>query len=198
MSYEYKDLKIDGKIKISPSGFGAFYSNPNYWYRQNILKENIFTGNTMTVAGSIIHRRTELYWLGLEPIDDTEELEYIDRYKDNVSVNDWEVIDRVTNLWKAMEVALKDYPKPDKMEQSIVFEIPDSKYYLAGTYDYKRGTTLGDIKTTSQSQKKIKVSHRIQILCYELARRMNYSKIMSMHEDECRKVYNEEFTIKHT
>ena len=180
MSYEYKDLKIDGKIKISPSGFGNFYSNPNYWYKQNILKENIFTGNTLTVAGSIIHRRCELYWLGLEPIDDKEELAYLDRYKDNVSVNDWEVIDRVTNLWKAMEVTLKDYPKPDKMEQSIVFEIPDSKYYLAGSYDALRGNTVIDIKTTSQSQKKIKVGHRLQLLIYALILRLNGEPIDSI------------------
>lgn len=168
----YNDIKIEGKIRLGASSFANFYENPKAWYKNQILKDNDFKGNTQTVIGSLIHKRLELYWKGL-PYDSDKEFEYVTQFKDLPEVNEWEVYNTVDKIWEMLQTELIGIYKPTEMEVPIIFEIPTSdKYFIGGSYDYARDNVLGDIKTTSSTQKTIKVSHRQQILFYELCRRL--------------------------
>lgn len=174
MGLEYNDIKIENKSRISPSSFTMFYNNPYEWYKNNVLKENTFKGNTDTVVGSIIHHRLEQLWTNQDKIiDEQYELDYIDQHRDVVEVDEWKVADEVGRLWETLETEVLLLPIPTSVENSVVFEIPNSDYFVGGTYDYMRDNVLGDIKTTSVTPKKIKVGHRIQLLLYWLCLRMN-------------------------
>jgi len=170
--FEYDDIKIDGKLRLSPSSFNNFYLNGKAWYNQNVLKVDKFTGNTATVLGTILHARIGAYWKGIE-IDTDEELKYLDRYKENPEVDDWKVADMLTNLWDIVAEHITQMEKPTEVEQRVVFEIPKSDIFIGGTYDYRTKSKLGDIKTVSQTPKSIKVSHKIQLYIYLLIMRMN-------------------------
>jgi len=181
MGITYNDIKIEGKTKFSPSGFANFYENPKYWYEQQITKENIFRGNTNTVVGTFIHSRIEEYYLkGIDPSDGflDSEMEYLNQYKDVVEVDEWQVVNDVTRLWSIVKQHCDSIDKPSSLEESVVFEIPNTDYYIAGTYDYMIGTNiLGDYKTASTTPKKIKLGHKIQLYIYSLAMAMNGKSI---------------------
>jgi hypothetical protein len=170
--FEYNDIQEEGKFRISPSSFSNFYENSGSWYKQNVLKENTFKGNTATVVGTILHARIGAYWTGVTWDTETE-MDYIAKYDDNPEVDCWKIADLVANLWDIVPDHLSQINKPIEVEQEVKFSIPNSDYILAGTFDYLRADTIGDIKTISQTPKAIKVNHRIQILIYELIRRMN-------------------------
>jgi hypothetical protein len=170
--FEYNDIQEEGKFRISPSSFSSFYENSGSWYKQNVLKENTFKGNTATVVGTILHARIGAYWTGVTWDTETE-MDYIAKYDDNPEVDCWKIADLVANLWDIVPDHLSQMDKPIEVEQEVKFSIPNSDYILAGTFDYLRADTIGDIKTISQTPKAIKVNHRIQILIYELIRRMN-------------------------
>lgn len=173
MSLEYNDIKIDGKIRIGASSFPLFYENPKSFYKNQILKQNNFRGNTNTVIGSLIHSRIEHYWQGI-PHNEDDEFNYVTQYKDLPEVNEWEVYNQVDKIWEMLQTEIIGIPKPSEIEVPVLFEIPNSdKYFIGGSYDYLRGNVIGDLKTTSTSQKSIKVSHRQQILFYELCRRLD-------------------------
>lgn len=173
MSLEYNDIKIEGKIRIGASSFPLFYENPKSFYKNQILKQNNFRGNTNTVIGSLIHSRIEHYWQGI-PHNEDDEFNYVTQYKDLPEVNEWEVYSQVDKIWEMLQTEIIRIPKPSEIEVAVLFEIPNSdKYFIGGSYDYLRGNVIGDLKTTSTSQKSIKVSHRQQILFYELCRRLD-------------------------
>lgn len=172
MGITYNDIKIDGKTRFSPSGFSTFYENPQSWYKNNITKTGNFRGNTATVVGSIIHKRMENYWNNT-PTNQEEEFNYIDLHKDNADVDEWKVADEVNRLWSMLQVEIPAMERPTNIEEAVIFEIPNTDYFIGGTYDYKRGDVLGDIKTTATTPKSIKVGHRIQLLLYALALKMS-------------------------
>lgn len=172
--FKYNDIKIDGKIRLSPSSFCNFYESAGNWYKTQILKDNEFTGNTNTVVGTIIHARLGAYWSGVKVDSDTE-LEYISQYDANPEVDCWKVADDVDRLFEAICEEHSEFlrDKPEEVEQSLQFEIPDSEYFIGGTFDYRRKNVLGDIKTISTTPKAIKFNHKFQLYTYEMLRRLN-------------------------
>ena len=170
--FEYNDIQVENKFRFSPSSFNNFYNNPKKWYEQQVLKQNTFKGNTQTVLGTIVHSRIGAYWLGI-PIDEEVEVEYISRYDDNPEVDCWKLKEQLDSIWDIVPDHITQMKKPTEIEKEVVFEIPNTDYILAGSLDYIREDTLGDIKTTSTTPKKIKVGHRIQLYLYLLALRMN-------------------------
>lgn len=167
MSLEYTSINIEGKTRISPSSLASFYMNANEWYTNNITKTTKFTGNKNTVIGTIIHSRLENLFKGIEN-DILAENEYIrnQEFIKDSEVNEY--IYELNRIWNGIENEVMLLDKPDSFEEQIVFEIPNSKYYIAGTYDYKRGNVLGDYKTASAkpSGNDISPSHRMQLLTY--------------------------------
>jgi len=170
--FEYDDIQIENKIRFSPSSFANYYENPYYWYKTQVMKENDFKGNTNTVIGTIIHARLASMWLGMD-YDTDVEVDYISKYDDNVEVDCWKIADTVTDIWNAILENKDILPKADVIEQSVSFEIPNSEYFIGGTFDYLYGSTIGDIKTIATTPKQIKFNHKFQIYLYLLALRMN-------------------------
>lgn len=173
MGLKYNDIKVsDGRFKLSPSAFSMFGGNPSKWYKEQVLKQGDFRGNTNTVVGTIIHNRIEEWFNGI-PSDLNKEDEYMQQFSDVGEFDVWEANNQVDSLWEVVKEQIGTWDKPTKMEQEVVFDIPDSNVTIAGTYDYLRGTTIGDYKTTSRSEKSIKISHKIQLACYIIALRAN-------------------------
>jgi len=57
--WDYYEENEPGVLKISPSQFHKFITQPWNWYRSQILKEDPFTGSTSTHLGTIVHRCCE-------------------------------------------------------------------------------------------------------------------------------------------
>lgn len=179
--FDYNDLKIEGKKRIRPSSMSKLFDHPAKWYKETILGQNSFFGNTNTVIGDIIHGRIHKYYDGIEPVDIDDELEYITTHKDNPDVNEWTVADEVDRIWDLVRLAyLEKYPKPDEAEGSVQFEIPNSKYYIGGSFDAIEGQTVIDFKTTSVTPKKITSAHRLQLLTYALILNLKGRKTNNM------------------
>lgn len=55
--FEHKQVEMpkDCIFKISPSSIGKFFSYPSVWYKEQVLGEKVFEGNTATVLGTICH-----------------------------------------------------------------------------------------------------------------------------------------------
>lgn len=179
--YDYNDIKIDGKTRISPSSLPRLYDSPSKWYKENILKEKSFFGNSATVFGTIVHARINRYYDGLEPTDLDSEFEYIETYKDNPDVDEWKIADDLERMWDLIRLDyLEKYPKPDSMEEAIVFEPPECNYFLGGSFDALEKNTVIDFKTTSRTPSKITVEHRLQLLMYALILNLQGRKVDKM------------------
>ena len=135
MSLEYNDKQIEDRIRISPSSLYDYYDNPARWFKRNVLKERDATNENL-IIGNIIHSRIEQYYKG-EAIDYDAELEYLDKFKDDPDIDEWNVTNTVLETWKYLENEyLPTTIKPDSMEQWIEY-IPRSNedVFIGGTYD---------------------------------------------------------------
>jgi hypothetical protein len=177
MSLTYKDIKIEGKVKISPSSLYDYYDNPSKWYSRNVkgIKE---MPNDSMIIGSLLHGRLERYYDNLG-VDTDEEAGYLESFSSNSGVNDWEILDVLEGTWKyLLNTWLPTTTRPTSQEQSIVFEPKsNSDVFVAGSYDYRRGNTIGDYKTCSLLPKKIKTHHKIQAYVYAFVLRANNQHI---------------------
>ena len=172
--FGYNDIILENKKRISPSSLTKLFDNPSKWYDEAIKGNKTFHGNTKTVIGNIIHGRIHKYYDGKEPIDIEEEFEMVERYRDNPDVDGQIVHKEVERIWDMIRLTyLEKYPKPDKMEEGILYEIPDSNYFIGGSYDALEGKTIIDFKTTTTTPKKINVGHRLQLLTYSLILALN-------------------------
>lgn len=58
--FKYNNGEKDGIFRISASQFSQFMDRPWEWYREKVLGEDGFTGNTSSVLGTIVHVGAEL------------------------------------------------------------------------------------------------------------------------------------------
>ncbi len=165
MSLEYNDIKIDGRIRISPSSFYLLFDNPAKWYKQTVdkIRDGV---NTNLVFGSIIHNRIEQLFNNL-PVDVIAEEAYINSFNDIVEVNAWEVYEMIEPTWNVLSEHLKTVEIPVGFEEELTY-IPttNNDIFIGGTYDYRYNNVVGDYKTTSTSQSGIKTHHKLQLLLY--------------------------------
>ena len=166
MSFEYNDKKIEGRIRISPSGMYNYYDNPSKWYKSNVLGQKMSI-NSQMVIGTLIHHRLEEFYNGrVHNLDD--EVEYLSRFKDTPEIDDWEVIETVDKTWEYLyDEFIPTMQKPDSFEEFIEY-IPATNpdIWVGGSYDYLRGNTVGDYKTANSIAKEIKTHHRVQLYIY--------------------------------
>ena len=82
MNFDYTEPTLPDNciFKISPSGIEKFFSSPVLWYKEHILGEKEFKGNTSTILGTIIHAFAEAYAKG-EPYSKEEVEEYLTKIK---------------------------------------------------------------------------------------------------------------------
>lgn len=170
MSLEYKDIKIDGRVRISPSSIYQLYDNPSKWWTKNVLgiKEPM---NNNLLIGTLIHNRIYRFFQKLE-VDYDEEVAYLQQFSNNPEINDWEVFDVVEETWKyLLEEHIPTMIKPTDMEVYVEY-IPKTNdtIFVGGSYDYRykndNRVILGDFKTANTVSKSIKTHHRLQLLIY--------------------------------
>jgi len=137
----------DGVFKISPSSFNTFMTKPHVWYREQVLGEDGFKGNTASVIGTIVHYIAEMYAKGLA-VDMDEIGQYITNQKDNPDV-DTAV---VRSSYKAMaEVLINDYVRknmPTEVEKFYSVDLGGG-VYVGGSIDAIDGITDSIIDSSS-------------------------------------------------
>jgi CRISPR/Cas system-associated exonuclease Cas4 (RecB family) len=167
--YDGRDhLPKDIKLRISPSSFNTFMSKPHEWYRQQILGEDKFEGNTSSVLGTVVHYVAECYAKG-ESVNKDEIEDYINSFEDNDEVD----ITVVRQNYKSMaEVLVNGYimsNKPTEVEKFLTVDLGDG-VYLGGSVDNLTGTMVVDYKTynSKSKPKSIPLGYKYQLLLYAL------------------------------
>lgn len=95
-----KNIIPENAIRISPSQLSKFFDNTPEWYRDTLLKEKIFKGNTATELGRVVHTAIE-HWTEYKEIPELEIIQYINSI-DNLDVDKGEI----EYHWRAMTDAL--------------------------------------------------------------------------------------------
>ncbi len=133
----------DGAFRISASQVSKFFDNTSQWYRENLLGETGFEGNTATNLGTIVHAGIEMFVTEGEV--DWEVLQtHIDSIDHPEIDNDY-----ITSQYATMIHAALPYVEnnmPDVVEEFIFHEILpgigaggslDARYYNGRIKDWK-------------------------------------------------------------
>ena len=166
----YDDSYDESEFRISPSGVEKFFSHTNIWYRENLMKEKHFLGNTSTVLGTCVHYLNEKC---LGTYDEyskafNEVRKYVTSFDWNIEVDQDKVFDNFEEMHEAFLPYIKDH-KPDYSEMQVSTPITDG-VVAAGTIDAYNSETgvLTDYKTYSSKTKpkSISTAYRYQMLVY--------------------------------
>lgn len=159
-------LPEDCIFKISPSSISKFFEFPVVWYKEQVLGEVQFKGNTSSVIGSIVHGLAECYAKGEETSKAMVE-PYIIKHKFNMDVN----VNMVRELYPDMAKALINeyvrHNKPTEVERSMCHQVKEG-VYVAGTFDNRTGSIMVDYKNVGTKPKtdKIPWNYYIQLMAY--------------------------------
>lgn len=85
-----KNILPENAFRISASQFNLFMTKPHQWFREQVLGEKSFTGNTASVLGTIIHYIAECVSLEKEVRKDHIEM-YISSFENNEEVDTSEI-----------------------------------------------------------------------------------------------------------
>jgi hypothetical protein len=181
----------EGAFRISASKFNTFMTAPHTWYREVVLDEAGFTGNTSSVIGTLVHYTAEQKALGLEP--DLSEIEqYLENHSNVIEYPDIDV-HVVRDSWKQMAMTLvNEYVLPNRNNleevEPFVYKELYPGYFPSGSIDRveKVGDStmrIVDYKTynSKTKPKSIPMYYKYQLLIYAYI----YSKPVS----EIRLVY---------
>lgn len=127
----------EGAFRISASQFNKFMSRPHEWYREQVLGESGFTGNTSSVLGTIVHGIAAAI-ANKEDVDKQEIENYISKFEGDEDVDCSVVRD---NYKQMAETLVNDYVlknMPTEVEPFVKYELqPD--YYPSGSIDAIQG-----------------------------------------------------------
>lgn len=186
-----KGILPDGAFRIGASSFSIFMDRPHQWYREKVLNEDGFVGNTSSVIGTIVHYCAECKASGREP--DQQEIE---NYIKNHSISriypdvDTQI---VRDSWKEMAMTLvNEYVLSNKNNleevEPFVYKELQPGYFPLGSIDRVEKVGNGsyrivDYKTYNSKTKptSIPMYYKYQLLIYAFI----YSKPVS----EIRLVY---------
>lgn len=147
----------DCVLKISPSSFANFIERPHHWYRTQILGEDVFDYNSMSVIGTIVHYCAEQVAKG----DEVDE-EAIEAFIASKEPKDDYDPERVRKGWYPIALALingyvtESMPNYLPVEEQHCADLGEG-IYAAGTTDVLQGTKedcmIVDYKTYSSKTK---------------------------------------------
>ncbi|MEE8598863.1 MAG: PD-(D/E)XK nuclease family protein [Dehalococcoidales bacterium] len=170
LDYSSSPMPETGVFKISPSAFAKFVERPHTWYREQILKENVFEYNTASVLGTIVHYCAEKVAKN-EEVD----IDEIEKYIGKWSPND----DYDPNIVKAQYIGMAERLVNDYVIDRQYLEVETqfhallkNEFYVAGTPDAMEGTKddclLCDYKSYSSKTKPktIPMHYKYQLLVY--------------------------------
>ena len=155
-----------GSFRISPSSFNGFMQYPHNWYREQVLGQGDFEGNTATVIGTLVHYVAEKVAKGETP-DKDQMMQYVENMSDIEDVNANEVL----SAYKRMaEVLVNDYVLkniPTTVEDFIAYDMGDG-VWVAGSVDAFDNGCVIDYKTYSSKTKpkSIPLGYKYQLLIY--------------------------------
>jgi len=163
----------EGALRISASQFNGFMSYPHSWYRENILGEDGFKGNTASVIGTCVHYIAEC--VGKDKTPKVSEIEqYIENHSNIIEYPDVDVHE-VRAQYKMMgEVLVNQYVLPNKpyrVEEFVSMELYPG-VFPSGSCDAVDGTDssacIVDYKTYSSKTKpkSIPLHYKYQLLIY--------------------------------
>jgi len=178
-NYETGDGIIpDGMIKLSPSRFERFFSKPHEWFRELIMQEGGFDGNSGSNIGNIIHATAEAEATG-QTLTDDEIQEFIDSLPELVDEkHPWMNLEHhvIRAAYPDMQELIREFVRenlPTSTEGYIWRQITP-RIVVAGSYDaYRVNPMTGnyivtDYKTTGEKlpPKSMSYSHKLQLYMY--------------------------------
>ena len=145
-----KGFLPEGAFRISASGFNGFMGYPHNWFRENVLGEQGFTGNTASVIGTCVHFIAECVGKGEQP-----DVEQIEQYITNQETDDYGDLNldvdvhEVRAQYQLMgETLVNQYVLPNmptEVEPFVSYELQPG-YFPSGSIDALQGTK--DSKST--------------------------------------------------
>ncbi len=164
--YDGMDQLPEGVFKISPSSFNTFMNRPHMWYREQVLGEGTFEGNTATVIGTLVHYVAEKVAKG-EEVNKAEITQYIANHEDNEDVDTVVVLRDYVAMAERLvnDYVLKNVP--EHVEDFIKYHLGDG-VWVAGSVDAFDNGCIIDYKTYSSKTKpkSIPMNYRYQLLIY--------------------------------
>ena len=173
-----KGVLPEGAFRISASGFNGFMGYPHNWFRENVLGEQGFTGNTASVIGTCVHYIAEYVGKGEQP-----DIEQIEQYITNQETDDYGEfnldvdVHEVRAQYKIMgETLVNQYVLPNmptEVEPFVFYELQPG-YFPSGSIDALQGTKdskstmIIDYKTYNSKTKPraIPMNYKYQLLIY--------------------------------
>lgn len=185
MNFEYTDIQIPGStFRISPSQIGKFFSAPSIWYKDQVLGEKQFTGNTSTVLGTIVHALAESYAKGEPTSREEVEAFLMSQVKTRSVTDDPLDLDLIREMYPMLSsMLINDYiaqNKPTQVEYQTYAEILPG-IHVGGSVDNRTDTfsskgervsgTIVDYKNvatapTGGNNGTIPFDYKIQLLAY--------------------------------
>lgn len=177
--FEHQSMEYDKDYKyvISPSRMGKLYDKPNEWYRETVLHESGFEGNTASMIGSICHYIYKCFTESKGEVDKDRIHERVEgdmrEYLMNHAIEC--DVEAVLDIYpKVCNVVLNDYVRRYRDVDCVC----ERGYYtrlredivLAGTmdrYEYVDGI-ICDYKTvgTKPNLEKLPIGYRLQLMSY--------------------------------
>ena len=139
---------------------------PHEWYREQVLGEGTFEGNTATVIGTLVHYVAEQYAKGKIP-DKEEMLQYIENMSKLEDVNTEEVLADYKPMAEALVNGYVAKNMPKVVEDFVAYHLGDD-VWVAGSIDAFDNGCIIDYKTYNSKTKprSIPMNYRYQLLIY--------------------------------
>jgi len=133
-------------ISVSASGISNFFDNTSNWYRENLLNEEGFKGNTFSELGTIVHAAAAMY-ADTRQVDTYALSDYIESLREKQDINIKVILDQYKPM---IETLVNDFLKlnvPEQNEEFIWKEILPG-IVIRGTCDAYNQGVVRDYKTT--------------------------------------------------
>lgn len=187
---EGKEIVKDD-FRISASSFSKYFDKTSEWYRQFLLGETFFTGNTASHLGTAVHAGIEMYIKEGAVLWD-EIKNYI------ISIEDPEVDKNhiLTQYEPMINCALSfvEDNKP-KLSEIFVYQPILPGIGVGGSIDAVRGDTIYDWKTTSAKTPPTKFSrpYWFQLMIYawllnKQGKHIRFLKLVYITENEVNRI----------
>lgn len=133
-----------GKFRINASQVSNFFDRTSQWYREKMLGEDGFTGNTASHLGTIVHAGIEMY-VNTGDVD----WEAIEAHIDTITdpeVETWVIREQYETMISTA-LSFVENNMPNEVEKFVFHDLLPG-IGAGGSIDALRGDTIMDWKTT--------------------------------------------------
>lgn len=180
-----------GAFRISASQVSRFFDYTSQWYREHLLGEEGFTGNTATNLGTVVHAGIEMF-IKEGRVDYSAIENHIDAIN-HPEIDTFHIREQYPNMLDAI-LPLVEADLPEESEKFIWHELLPG-IGVGGTIDALKGDTIRDWKTTSSRTlpTKFSRSYWFQQMTYafimkKLGVHINYIELVFVSQNEMNRV----------